>query len=272
MEYTKVYFDNNDPDAFLEIYVPDRIGEKKHKAIMVIPGGGYHMVYSFREGEPIALAFVPYGFSAFVLHYSVKKKPFPSHLIQASKAMKHIKDNADLYNIDPAQVFTVGFSAGGHLAASLGTMWDLKEIYDEVDMPYGYNKPAGMILMYPVLTGDFYQASFKNLWLTSNPSEEQLKLVNIPNHICKDSSPAFILHTCTDEAVDVRGSLSLANALADQRIPFEMHIYPEAPHGVALGNEFTKYDNEKWCNKAISQWVNHAVLWMEGIAGKEQTL
>ena len=117
-----------------------------------------------------------------------------------------------------------------------------------------------MILMYPVLTGDFYQTSFKNLWLTPNPSEEQLKQVNIPNHVCKESSPAFIMHTCTDELVDVRGSLALADALADQRIPFELHIYPDAPHGVALGNEFTKYDNEKWCNESISQWVKNAVL------------
>lgn len=269
MEYRKVYFDESDSDAFLEIYIPDRIGQQKYKALMVIPGGGYHMVYSFREGEPIALAFIPYGFSTFVLHYSVKKKPFPSHLIQASKAIKHIKDNAEQYNIDPSQVFTVGFSAGGHLAASLGTMWDMKDIYDEVNMPFGYNRPAGMILMYPVLTGDFFQSSFRNLWLTQDPSEAQLNQVSIPKHVRKDTAPAFIVHTCTDEAVDVRGSLALADALADQRIPFELHIYPDAPHGVALANEFTKYDNEKWCNESISQWVKNAVLWIDGLKERE---
>lgn len=265
MIYSKVHFDEGDQDAYLEVYAADKIGEQKHKGILVIPGGGYQEIYSFREGEPIALAFLPNGFNAFVLHYSVLKKTFPSHLIQASKAIKHIKENADLYNIDPEQVFTVGFSAGGHLAASLGTMWDLKEIYDEVNMPYGYNKPAGMILIYAVLTGDIQQTSFKNLWLSPEPTEEQLERVRITNHICKDSSPAFILHTCTDELVDVRGSLALANALAEQGIPFEMHIYPDAPHGVALGNEVTKYDNEKWCNESISQWVKHAVLWTDEV-------
>ena len=151
----RVYLEGNNEDAYLDIYMADPIGEFTRKAILVIPGGGYGTVCSDREGEPIALAFLSHGYNAFVLHYSVgSKKTFPTQLIEASLAMKHIKDNAEFYNVDPDKIFVTGFSAGGHLAGSLGIMWDKKEIYDVIDMPFGYNKPAGMMLVYPVVSSN----------------------------------------------------------------------------------------------------------------------
>lgn len=122
MIYKRIYFDEEFDDAYLEAYIADKVGDFTRKAIVVIPGGGYSNVCADREGEPIAMAFLPYGYNAFVLHYTVNKKPFPFHLIQASKAMKHIKDNANEHNVDTSRIFVAGFSAGGHLAASLGTM------------------------------------------------------------------------------------------------------------------------------------------------------
>ena len=130
MLYKKIPLDDNDDQEYLEVYAADKVKGFVRNAILVLPGGGYAGVCNEREGEPIAMAFMPYGYNAFVLHYSVGKKPFPIQLIQASKAIKHIRDNAELYNINPDKVFIVGFSAGGHLAATLGTMWDKKEIYD----------------------------------------------------------------------------------------------------------------------------------------------
>jgi len=221
-----------------------------------------------REGEPIAMAFMPYGFNAFVLHYSVGNKPFPVQLIQASRAIKHIRDNAEKYNIDPDKVFTVGFSAGGHLAACLGTMWDRKDIYDEINMPFGYNKPNGMMLIYPVISAKYHDTSLKNLLQNANPTEEMLADCSIENHVSENSSPAFIMHTSNDEIVDVRNSLVLANAFAEKGVEFEMHIYPDAPHGIALGNEITKCGREKWCNEAISKWVKHAVVWADSLKSK----
>ena len=271
MIYKKVQLDENDKDVFLEVYVADKVGDFVRNAILVIPGGGYGMVCSEREGEPVGMAFMPYGYNAFVLHYAVKKKPFPSHLIQASKAMKHIKDHAEEYNIDPDRVFVTGFSAGGHLAATLGTMWDRKEIYDEVDMPFGYNKPAGMMLIYPVISSaEFgHKGSFKNLLMDENPSDEKMAEVSIENCICEKSSPAYIVHSSNDQAVNVRNALVLADALAKQKIEFELHIYPDAPHGVALGNEITACGNEKWNYPAMSHWVENAVVWAKSICEKE---
>lgn len=266
MLYDKVKFDEKDENAFLEVFVSEKVEGFVRKAILVIPGGAYSSVCASREGEPIAQAFVPYGYNAFVLHYTVNEKPFPSHLVQASKAIKHIKDNADKYNIDPENIFVVGFSAGGHLAATLGTMWHKEEIYKEIDMPLGYNKPKGMMLIYPVITGKYYNArSFENLLMKEKLTEEDIILTSAASAVSDKTSPAYIIHTSNDEMVDVRHSISMANALAENDIRFEMHIYPDAPHGVALGNEITKCGVDKWCNSAISEWVNNAVVWANSL-------
>ena len=230
-------------------------------AILVIPGGGYAEVCSEREGEPIAMAFIPHGYNAFVLHYSLNKNPFPSHLIQASKAIKHIRDNAEKYNINPDKIFTVGFSAGGHLAASLGTMWHKQEIYDKIDMPFGYNKPTGVMLIYPVISAEYHKLSFDNLFMNTDYTD----IADIEKNVSKNTCPAYILHTSNDEIVDVRNSLTLANALATNNIKFEMHIYPDAPHGIALANEITKCGVEKWCNPSIATWVDNAVKWADNL-------
>ncbi len=264
MLHTKISLEKCGENAYLETYVADKVGDFGRKAILVIPGGGYQNVCSEREGEPIALAFMAHGYNAFVLHYSAGKEVFPTHLIEASSAIKHIKDNADTYNIDPENVFVVGFSAGGHLAASLGTMWDKKEIYDVLDMPNGYNKPKGMMLIYPVISAKYHGFSFDNL-LGKDKTEESLKMCSIENCINENSSPAFIMHTSNDEVVNVSNSLTLANALADKKMKFEMHIYPDAPHGVALGNEITKCGVEKWCNPSIAKWVDNAVEWADNL-------
>lgn len=265
MIYKKIPLDETNEKVYLEAYIADKVGDFVRNAILVIPGGGYAGVCSDREGEPIAMGFLPYGYNAFVLHYSAGKKVFHAHLIEASKAIKHIKDNAEEYNINPNMVFTVGFSAGGHLAASLGTMWDRNEIYDALDMEYGYNKPTGMMLIYPVISAEYHIGSFKNLFKDENVSEDKLKMCSIENCANEKSSPAYIIHSSNDEIVDVRNSLALANSLAAQQIKFEMHIYPDAPHGVALANEITKCGVEKWCNPSIAKWIENAVEWAKNL-------
>ena len=259
----RVYLDELDKDAYLDVYVANKIQDLTRSAILVIPGGGYGAVCTEREGEPIGMAFMPYGYNAFVLHYPCQKKPFPSHLIVASKAMKHIRDNAEKYNIDPEKVFAVGFSAGGHLAASLGTMWNLDAIYDEIDMPRGYNKPNGMMLIYPVLSD--HMGSFRYLFMNENPTEKQLELANLNNHVDETSSPAFIVHTSNDQVVPVRNATLFADKLAQQGIQFELHIYPDGPHGVGLGNKITRCGVEKWEDESIAKWVENAVYWAKNL-------
>ncbi len=254
-----------DESSWLDTYIAERSEGFKRKAILIIPGGAYEFVSAALEGEPIAQAFIPYGFSAFVLNYSVAmEKAFPAQLVQASRAIKHIKDNADEYGIDKDEVFAVGFSAGGHLCASLGVMWDKKEIYDEIDMPLGYNKPKGIMLIYPVVSGVSeysHKRSFQNLLGTENPTEEQLKDVSMELNVKPDSCPAYIVHSAVDEAVPVENSLMLAKAYSKNKIPFELHISPQGRHGFALGNKITWFGNE---NNIIGfDWVKYASKWTE---------
>ena len=267
----RIFLDESKDDVYLDTYIADSVTgyDYKRKAILVIPGGGYWQVCSEREGEPIAMAFMPYGFQAFVLHYSVeKKRPFPSQLIEASLAVKHIRDNAEEYNIDPEAVFVVGFSAGGHLTASLGTLWHLPEIYEAVDMPYGYNKPTGIMPVYPVISGnkDFaHMGSFCNLFCTDTPTQEQLDMASLEKHVDERTSPAFLMHTSEDDLVPVENSLAFAAAMAKAGLKFELHIYPDGQHGIALSNAITSINVEGFQDKSVAKWVGAAAEWADRI-------
>lgn len=257
----------DDPDITLTTYVQDE-DWRMRDAILVIPGGGYGMVCSDREGEPIALAFAARGVNAFVLNYSVGDKAvFPRPLADASLAMAHIKAHAVEYHINPDRVFCVGFSAGGHLAASLGTLWHMQSAVDMAGIEYGKNKPAGMVLCYAVLSaGEMaHKGSFHSILGTDKPTKDQLDLYSIEKHIDDRTVPAFFMHTADDAVVPVQNALLTASAMADKHIPFELHIYPHGPHGVALGDDQTSRGNPGWDNEAISDWVGDAVRWMKTV-------
>jgi len=270
MLFQRIYLEES-KEIYIDAYVADAIPNLTRKAILVIPGGGYSDVCSQREGEPIAMAFMPYGYNAFVLHYSHANndgRVFPTQLIQASKAVAFIKDHAQEYLIDPEHVFVVGFSAGGHLAGSLGTMWHKQEIYDEIEMPYGYNRPRGVMLIYPVVTGveKFrHFLSYQNLLGDCDPSTEKLVMCSLEKNVDDRSCPLFVLHTSDDQLVDVRNSLILATAYAEAGLRFELHVYPKGCHGVALGNRVTRCNVDDWDNPSIAKWVESAAMWAESL-------
>ncbi len=253
-----------DPQITLDAYIADPIKDFTRKAILVIPGGGYGEICSDREGEPIALAFLAEGYNSFVLKYSVnRKRPFPAQLIEAATAIKHIKDNAAEYGIAPEELFVVGFSAGGHLTASCGILWKHEAIYEALDMPYGYNKPKGIMPIYPVVNG--HKGSFKNLWCTDEPTEEQCRQTYLNLQVDEDSAPAFILHTFADQVVPVQDSLDLAQAYAKAKVPFELHIYPEGPHGMALAKDITWIGKPEYISPEIAKWVKMACAWANNL-------
>ena len=137
-------------------------------------------------------------------------------------------------------------------------------------MPYGYNKPKGMMLVYPVISPRFKKhfASFQNLLCCDEPADEQLRRVAIDEKVDEDSVPAFIVHTADDRAVDVRNTLALASAYADRGKPFELHVYPHGEHGFALANRITSGGNLRMENDALAEWVNHAAVWANHLCPK----
>ncbi len=254
--------------AELTAYIADDTGYKRD-GLLIIPGGGYNNVCKEREGEPVALAFLGKGVNTFVLEaYAVAENAkFPNPLIDASLAMKHIKDNADKYGIDKERVFACGFSAGGHLCASLGILWHLDEIYEKIKMEKGYNKPKGIIPCYPVVSGitDTHLGSFQNLCGKESPAFAELEAVSVETFVDENSAPAFIMHTANDAVVPVDNSLVLAAAYNKAKVPFALHIFPDAPHGVALGNKITECGKEEYVKPDIEQWVDMALYWMKGV-------
>lgn len=267
MRHERIYLRDNDPNIFLDTYIPDKTINFTRRAILVIPGGAYHTVCSQREGEPIAHAFMAKGFASFVLHYSVARtRTFPAQLIEASLAMAHIKNHAEEYGIDPNEVFVTGFSAGGHLACSLGLLWHLDEIYRETGLPFGINKPRGMILGYPVTIYEGgHKGSHRNLWGTETPSEEQIAISSLEKHVDERSVPLFLMHTSDDEVVPIKSALDLGLAYAEKGLSFEMHIYPHGPHGVALANAITANGREDLINEATEKWVDMAIYWAKNL-------
>lgn len=274
MIFKTEYLIPGNEDCRLDCYLSDAITGLTRKAILVIPGGGYGIVCSDREGEPIAQAFVPYGFQAFVLHYTVgRKRVYPAQLIEASLAIRHIREHAKEYGIDPQAVFATGFSAGGHLAGSLGILWNRTEVVKAVGGEYGCNRPDGIILGYSVICsekGYSHQGSFFNLLGTDTPTEEQMASVSLEKHVTKESAPLFLMHSSDDTVVGVRNALDLAAAYNAQGLRFEMHIYPSAPHGLALGNKVTACNNPGWTGESMGGWVELAARWTDFVtAGKE---
>ena len=263
MLHERIYLRENDEKIFLDTYVPDKIKGFTRRAILVIPGGGYACVCSDREGEPIAHAFMAEGFAAFVLSYSVARvRSFPAQLIEASLAMAHIREHAEEYGIDPDAVFVTGFSAGGHLACSLGLLWHLDEIYKATGLPFGINKPNGMILGYPVTIYEGgHKPSHHNLWGSDTLSEEQIATSSLERRVDERSVPLFVMHTSDDAVVPIASALKLATAYAEKGLPFELHVYPHMRHGAALANEITSYGDPTLENEAIAGWVRMAAYW-----------
>lgn len=262
-----IHLRNDDPGITLTAYVADE-GWRARDAMLVIPGGGYGCICDDREGEPIALAFLARGVNAFVLKYSVAEKAkFPRPLADASLAMAYIKEHAEQFHINPNRVFCVGFSAGGHLAASLGTLWHLPEVDQMTGLAHGINKPAGMVLCYAVLSAGkmAHKGSFYNILGTQTPTAEQLDLYSIEKHIDENTVPAFLMHTADDVVVPVENALYTAEALSKQKIPFELHIYPHGPHGVACGNWQTSRGNSEWEDAAVARWIDDTVYWMSKV-------
>ena len=255
-------------EVYLDYYGNDDRSEVAN-AMLVIPGGGYGAVCSDREGEPIALSYLTKGINAFVLHYSVGseiKDPLDP-LAEASLAILHIRANAQKYNIDPARVFAVGFSAGGHLAGSLGTLWNDAELQARLPEAGDGNRPTGVVLCYPVISASNigHMGSFSNLLHSQTPDAAALERFSLEKHVGAHTSPAFIMHTYDDGLVPVENSLLMAQAYAQAHRPFEMHIYPHGPHGIALANKVTWCGAHDMVSPAAARWVSDSVEWMKTV-------
>lgn len=205
-------------------------GSGNRPAILVLPGGGYAR-QAPHESEPVAAWLSGLGIHAFVLRYRVAPERHPAPLQDAKEAMLHIRNGPHGLPVDGERVGVLGFSAGGHLAATLSTA--AATGYPRLDVPGAV--PDLSVLCYPVvsLTHEVHQGSVDNL-LGDAPSPELRTALSADAQVGPATPPAFLWHTADDAAVPVSHSLRYAGALLNAGVPAELHVFPNGRHGLGL--------------------------------------
>ena len=257
--------------AYLHDAVPELPIWKKRPAVVVCPGGAYEYC-SPREGDPIALRYLAAGFHAFVLRYSVgEAAAFPQPLVELSQAMALIRSRAEEWGVLSDQIAVGGFSAGGHLAASLGVHWNRPEIQQTAGVSGEENRPNALILGYPVISTAWMDAHKATPRLIGGRDEAETRnLLNCQLHVGGHTPPAFLFHTYMDDAVPVEDSLAFAASMASVDIPFEMHIFPNAAHGLALGTALTSNGSGDQVDADFAQWMDLSIRWLWRLFGEPE--
>jgi acetyl esterase/lipase len=246
-------------------YSPQMASGRKRPTVIICPGGGYEFT-SDREAEPIAIKLNAMGIHACVLRYSVSPAVFPASLLELAAAVALVRKNAEEWNVDQDRIIAAGFSAGGHLAASLGVFWNESFLSEKLGVANEAIKPNGLLLSYPVITSGEYAHRGSFNALLGKGGEEMLERVSLEKHVTEHTPPTFLWHTFTDEPVPVENSFLFANALLKKKISLEMHIYPQGAHGLSLGTEETRSPhNERSVQLEVANWIEMAGRWINGL-------
>ena len=238
--------------AWVDFYQLDNLHEQNENlpALIICPGGGYEHV-SERESEPLALAFLSQGYHVFILNYTVMSKGtkynfLNNNLLELHHVFELIYQNQKNWQINVDQIFLMGCSAGGHLAA-----WYSNE--------YQIYRPKGVILCYPVTAFTFGWPNNLNYFNFELPNNAGY---NVAEMITSSTPPTFIWHTTDDPTVPVYNSLKYCERLAKHQVPFEAHLFETGPHGISLANRLTA-PTANYINPCVQRWLNWASQWME---------
>lgn len=225
--------------------------------IIICPGGGYGAL-SDREAEPVAKAYFAAGYHTFILRYSIMEdaKDFKP-LTQLACTMAHVRKNGNAWGVDADRVAVCGFSAGGHLACSLGTLFNEKPFIERFGKDI-HIRPDAMVLGYPVIASDeFAHVNSLSRVSGAKPGEEVYRWFGLDTHVDGQTPPAFLWHTAQDEKVPVENSLKMAVALSKAKVPFELHVFPEGLHGMSVCNETVGAKCEY-----NARWINWSICWL----------
>ena len=270
MKCQTVYLREGRTDVTLTTYVledsPEMLGGKRRPAVIVCPGGAY-LSCSDREGEPVAMQFAAMGYHAFVLRYGIytegepgvffpepgtKLEPkehciHPNPIRDIARAMLFIRENADEWLVDVNRIAVCGFSAGAHNSAMYATNWHKSVISEYFGKDVEEFRPAACILGYTL--SDYVemkaQADTDPLFIPSNiallgtatADDTLLEEVSPARNVTENCPPVFLWATSEDSLVPVQHTLLMAKALADKKIPFEVHVFENGPHGLATATQ-----------------------------------
>lgn len=222
--------------GYLHEFHPQLSHIKKFPAIICVPGGGFRFC-SFTEGEPIAMSYYAKGFQAFVLEYTtVTTKPdatIEDPMNDAQRAIAHIRESAEEYCVEAGKLAMIGFSGGAHLASAVST--------------HGPLRPDLLLLGYPGIIHSDLRA---------------LDCPDIIESVTEETPSTFIFVTRNDPVTPPKHALAFANALDQCGVDFEMHIFRNGTHGMALGTEFTSGGYQIGVNPRFAQWFELSVSWI----------
>lgn len=229
--------------TYLHDVYPGMDSVNERPAVLILPGGGYRMC-SDSEAEPIALAYMAEGFQAFVLRYSVgEDAQFPQPLQDVEEALNLIQNNALAWHVKDQQIAVVGFSAGGHLAASLATM--------------GKVRPNAQVLLYAITE-------------EMAPGIVPYAIPDTVRQVNKETAPAFLAAAAQDPVVPLRNSLQYAQALDNNKVPFEIHIFKDGGHGFSLAKPHVGDGNTQHESNQLASWFSLSVDWLYSLFGDFQ--
>jgi acetyl esterase/lipase len=286
----------NREDATLTTYIikdsVELLNGRKRPAILICPGGAY-LGCSDREGEAVALRFAAMGYHAFVLRYSTffegkmgfpepgkehtvnEKCVHPIPMREIGKAMLILRNHSEEWLIDVDKIAICGFSAGAHNCAMYSVYWDKPIINEYFNEKAEMFKPAVAILGYGLSDYLFMKDIAKNpmdkelfdlanlaLLGTKEPDNEKLEEVSPALHVDANTPPMFLWATSEDTLVPVQHTIRMTNALAEKKIPFEVHIFEKGPHGLSLCNQASSQAKSQ-INADAAKWVELAEAWLE---------
>jgi acetyl esterase/lipase len=251
---------DNDKDApGVYVYLP-RDDRANGAAVVICPGGGYGGLAMSYEGHDVARWLNSLGVAGIVLKYRhAPKYQHPIPLGDAQRAIRQVRMHAksQKWNLQPDRIGILGFSAGGHLASTAGTHFDLGNPAASDATDAQSCRPDFMILIYPVITmTDPYthKGSRHNL-LGANPDAKLVDELSNEKQVTAKTPPTFLAHTTEDSAVPPQNSVLFYEALVRHNVPAELHIYEKGPHGLGM---------DRQPKLPFSSWPQRCAAWMDG--------
>jgi acetyl esterase/lipase len=239
----------------LTVFQPPN-GTANGSAVIICPGGGYGHLAEGHEGVEVAAWLNTRGVTAFVLKYRLAPRyRHPAPLQDAQRAIRTVRARASEWKIDSQRIAILGFSAGGHLASTVGTHFDEGDPKSTDLIERASCRPDLMVLCYPVisLTSPFTHVGSRNNLLGNNPDVKLLENLSNDKQVTRETPPTFLFHTSMDSAVPPENSILFYLALRAKGVPAEMHIYEQGRHGVGLAAK----------DLILSTWPIRCSAWLE---------
>lgn len=241
---------------------PDRV----RPAVLVCPGGGYRHL-SRRENQAVALQYLAMGYHTFVLEYSLAPNTFPYALMEIAKSVALIREKHSEWKVMKDKIVVSGFSAGGHVALSLGVFWHHDFLSKALHLQPEDIRPDAMLLCYPVITATekCHPGSFEALLGDQVNDQHMRDFVSLEKQVSEKTPRTFLWHTWTDQAVPVQGSLLFAAACEKAGVNLELHIYPTGRHGLSLATRETSGPDMERAEPQCQSWISLAKEWLASL-------